>query len=175
MGGDETDKFLRSLAVSMEAVSQQAGPISTHSFTVLCDRMMPVFSHLGSVFHFAKTEMDSKTSSLKAVEGRCPDLPQVVAADQAAGTLTKKGSPARNLHRLMNTIMFIKVLFEKLLEGSGVSLKDAASAAYEAALAPIHNFMVKTAIRTGMPVTDGAASACSSGLACLPPSCSPSI
>lgn len=72
--------------------------------------------------------------------------------------LQVKNSATRNLHRLAAAILFVKVLFEKLLqtataagaahtEGSAaaaaVTLREAACAAYEEALAPIHTTIVR--------------------------------
>lgn len=51
---------------------------------------------------------------------------------QAAGRVTVKDSCARNLHRLLCVVTFMRVLLEKLAESESVSIKDAASAAYEA-------------------------------------------
>jgi hypothetical protein len=78
-----------------------------------------------------------------------------------------KNSATRNLHRLAAAILFVKLLFHKLLQhkeaaaeqqqqqqqqGAAaaaavvVTLREAASAAYEEALAPIHTVIVKVGV-----------------------------
>jgi len=72
-----------------------------------------------------------------------------------------KTAPLGTLHRLAAAILFIKLLFERLLsaraaaeaavaagkaaahEAGGITLREAASYAYEASLAPIHTAIVK--------------------------------
>lgn len=63
-----------------------------------------------------------------------------------------KNSATRNLHRLASAIRFIQLLFERLVsnkqsEEAGaaaeVTLREAASSAYEEALAPIHTMIVR--------------------------------
>lgn len=149
MTGSET-KLLDGLASQAKAVSAQKDSIPTESFTTLIDHMLPLFNFLGTALSFAKSEMNEKLTSLKEAQATKKLLAEIVAADKEAGTITKKGSTGRNLHRLMTSLLFVKILLEKLLENTSTSLKDAASAAYEASLAPIHTFVVKTAIRTGM-------------------------
>lgn len=83
-------------------------------------------------------------------------------------TAQVKNSGTRNLHRLAAAILFVKLLFEKLVSQAAaaaagadsgadadaaaaqapalqhqVSLREAASHAYEAALAPLHTSIVK--------------------------------
>jgi hypothetical protein len=74
--------------------------------------------------------------------------------------LQVKNSSTRNLHRLASAIRFIQLLFERLVSGSkpaaagqeaaaagvagnSVTLREAASSAYEEALAPIHTTIVR--------------------------------
>jgi hypothetical protein len=55
----------------------------------------------------------------------CPTLSSIVAKAKAEGNITVKNSPGRNLHRLLNTIMFISAIFKGLRVGK--TLKDAVS------------------------------------------------
>ena len=64
------------------------------------------------------------------------------------GSDTKKNSPARNLHRLLNNLNFISAIFENLAKGQ--TLKDAVSDAYDRTLAHIHAWVVRAGIKTGM-------------------------
>lgn len=65
-----------------------------------------------------------------------------------------KNSTTRNLHRLASAIRFIQLLFERLVSASKqggdsaaaaatLTLREAASSAYEEALAPIHTTIVR--------------------------------
>jgi len=41
------------------------------------------------------------------------------------GTITKKNSPARNVHRLLNTLNFIAAIFENLAKGMALKVGGA--------------------------------------------------
>lgn len=56
---------------------------------------------------------------------------QVVEEDRRAGRATVKDSCARNLHRLLCVITFMRVLLENLARSTSVTTYDAASAAYQ--------------------------------------------
>lgn len=146
----EGERFLPALTIAAKMVAEQGANIETKAFTTLCDKLLTVFDYLGSVFYFAKSELQGKTDSLKAVEAQRPTLEAIVAADKAAGQVTVKNSCARNLHRLMSAFCFVSVLFEKLVDNPGVPVSEATSAAYDCTLAEIHTMIVRTAIRAGM-------------------------
>lgn len=68
--------------------------------------------------------------------------------------LQVKNSTTRNLHRLASAIRFIQLLFERLVSkgkpaqgdssaADTITLREAASSAYEEALAPIHTVIVR--------------------------------
>jgi hypothetical protein len=68
-----------------------------------------------------------------------------------------KNSTTRNLHRLTSAIRFIQLLFERLVSASkqegdsadaaaALTLREAASSAYEEALAPIHTTIVRVCL-----------------------------
>jgi len=59
-----------------------------------------------------------------------------------------KNSPARNLHRLLNTLAFISAIFKGLKAGK--TLKDAVSDAYDTTLGMLHTWVVRTGIKAGM-------------------------
>lgn len=63
-------------------------------------------------------------------------------------TITIKNSPARNLHRLLNTLAFISSIFKGLKAGK--SLKDAVTGAYDDTLGKLHAWVVRTGIKAGM-------------------------
>ena len=52
-----------------------------------------------------------------------------------SGTLTTKNSPARNLHRLVSAVDFIKVLLQNLSEEPPVTLHTACADAYNKCVA----------------------------------------
>lgn len=150
---------LVALAVSLRQTSKSAPDISTQDFASCCEQMLPFFDHLGPVFHVARSEFQGKLETLKHQAGSKPLLKDVVAADKAAKVATVKNSATRNLHRLASAIRFIQLLFERLVsskqsEEAGaaaeVTLREAASSAYEEALAPIHTMIVRGVVRAGM-------------------------
>lgn len=67
-----------------------------------------------------------------------------------AGTVTVKNSCSRNLHRLLSSISFISSLLHNLGSSSSCTLHTAASNAYNGSMAQIHNFFVRTAVKTSM-------------------------
>lgn len=87
---------------------------------------------------------------------RCT-TPPADATCCCAGLLQIKNSTTRNLHRLTSAIRFIQLLFERLVSSSKsaaeadqaapaaatITLREAASSAYEEALAPIHTTIVR--------------------------------
>lgn len=49
------------------------------------------------------------------------------------GTITKKNSPARNVHRLLNTLNFIAAIFENLAKGMPLKVGSGGASALAAA------------------------------------------
>jgi hypothetical protein len=87
--------------------------------------------------------------------------PQADAACCYTDLFQVKNSTTRNLHRLTSAIRFIQLLFERLVNASKsveeagqaaaaaapITLREAASSAYEEALAPIHTTIVRVSRR----------------------------
>lgn len=92
--------------------------------------------------------MPSQRETIAKVAPACPHLRDVVDLSKKQGNITVKNSPGRNLHRLMNTLAFIGAIFKGLL--SGMTLKDSVSTAYDQTLGQLHNWVVRTGIKTGM-------------------------
>ena len=67
-----------------------------------------------------------------------------------AGTVTVKNSCSRNLHRLLSSISFISQLLQNLAADNACTLHSAAANAYGNTMAPVHNFFVRTAVKTSM-------------------------
>lgn len=63
--------------------------------------------------------------SVAGVSDEFATLNDLVAAGVADKTITVKNSPARNVHRLLNTIAFIREIFKGLYDGAG--LKESVS------------------------------------------------
>ncbi len=51
-------------------------------------------------------------------------------ADKAAGRATVKDSCARNLHRLINVVKFLRLILEQLASSGTVTVREATSKAY---------------------------------------------
>jgi hypothetical protein len=146
------ERFLPAIAAALADVQSEGENISTLSMVKLFEKILMVFDHLGPVLHFAKQDMYSKCESLKQAAANHATLKQLVEADKAAGVVTKKNSCGRNLHRLNAVLCFMRLLLSKLLEDVNISIKDAASFAYDQALSPIHPYVVRTAVWAGMYV-----------------------
>lgn len=122
--------------------------IDTAAFAAAMQQVLPIFEKIGTVFLFARHEFATKIETIVQVAGARPTLDQIVTAGKQDGTITKKNSPARNVHRLLNTLNFIAAIFENL--SKGCPLRDAVSEAYDRTLANIHAWVVRTGIKTGM-------------------------
>ncbi|MEW5298321.1 MAG: hypothetical protein WDW38_000943 [Sanguina aurantia] len=94
--------------------------------------------------------MEGKNASLKRAAPLFPTLAAIVAHDRAGGKLTVKNSCARNLHRLMHVITFLRIILEQLTASPLLSLREAVTNAYELSLSPIHTYVVRTAVWAGM-------------------------
>ncbi|CAK0783144.1 hypothetical protein CVIRNUC_006340 [Coccomyxa viridis] len=146
-GSDET--FLQKLTRAFATLEAQSS-VSTRDFTDAIETMFPVFDHLGTVFHFAKGEMNTKKDSLQKVQHQLPTLDAVVAADKKSNTVTKKNSGSRNLHRLLTAVLFVSGLLQNMAKNSATTLRQAASEAYDATLAPVHTYFVRTAVKASL-------------------------
>ncbi|GLI59613.1 hypothetical protein VaNZ11_001545 [Volvox africanus] len=143
-------RYLEGLAESLRNVHQQGDTIFSADFACLCEHILEAFDHLGTIMYFAKLEMGGKVESIKRVSGQLTTLREVVAADIEANRATHKGSCARNLHRLMLVITFVRLMLSNLLENPSMQLKDALWNAYQGSLGPIHTYMVRTAVWAGL-------------------------
>ncbi|EFJ48912.1 hypothetical protein VOLCADRAFT_90666 [Volvox carteri f. nagariensis] len=143
-------RYLEGLAASLRIVHGQGDAIASADFASLCEHILGAFDHLGAIMYFAKLEMGGKVDSIKRVSGQLTTLREVVEADISANRATLKGSCARNLHRLMLVITFVRLMLSNLMENPGMQLKDALWNAYQGSLSPIHTYMVRTAVWAGL-------------------------
>lgn len=134
------------LAEAMTAVRAQGPDIVTQDFTVLCDHILCSFDHLGSFMYLAKAEMADKNETLKRSASTLGTLRAIVEADRRSGKAMVKNSCARNLHRLMLVISFVKQMLQAMLDNERMSLKDAFYKAYLGSLSTIHTYMLQTAV-----------------------------
>lgn len=143
---------LNSLAVSLKrtASEKQHKALTTEDFCDSAAAILPFFDHLGPVFSVARSEFHGKLGTLREACSRHATLHDLVQQDIAAGRATVKNSCTRNLHRLLSAILFVKILFEQLMESPSAALRDAAGRAYEAALAPFHSAIVRGVVRAGL-------------------------
>lgn len=102
------------------------------------------------MFAVARSEFVAKLRALQQAAPPGARLADIVAADRAAGRAATKGSATRCLHRLLAAISFVKILLARLVAAPGAPLRDAASEAYEAALAPLHTMLIRSCVRAGM-------------------------
>lgn len=146
---DSRRTFLSQLTEAFERIKEEDA-VSTRDFAAACERILPIFDHLGTVFAFAKTELAEKKESLVRIQDRLVTLNSVVDADAKAGTLTTKNSCARNLFRLLAGISFISKLLQNMANDRQKTLRQAAGEAYDATLSNMHGYMVRMAIKTSM-------------------------
>ncbi|KAL4433930.1 hypothetical protein ABPG75_000371 [Micractinium tetrahymenae] len=148
MTGASPDHWLPTMTQAFMALDSSTHAINTAEFATAMEKVLPIFEKIGTVFLFARHEMHTKIDTIKAVQAQMASLDQVVAAGKQDGTITQKNSPARNVHRLLNTLNFIAAIFQNLAKG--MALKDAVSDAYDRTLAQIHAWVVRAGIKTGM-------------------------
>lgn len=141
--------LLRDLTAAFELLGQQ-DPILTRDFCHTCHLLEPFFDHLGTIFHFAKSELIHKRETVVAVQDDCATLPEVFAAEKKNGTHLKKHSPARNLHRLAITLEFMLHVFDKVCHDESMVFRSAVQQAYDVTLANIHVWAVRTAVKAGL-------------------------
>mmetsp|Transcript_11756 Transcript_11756/g.35265 ORF Transcript_11756/g.35265 Transcript_11756/m.35265 type:complete len:215 (-) Transcript_11756:489-1133(-) len=141
--------FLPRLTESF-ATLQQSPTIQTEGFCQAMALILPVFDQLGVFFQFAKTEMSGKVESLRQVTESQPTLDAVVQKCVQEKSVTTKGSTARNLHRLVSAVDFIKILMANLAKDPKMTLHNACYDAYNRTMANIHTFVVRTAVKAGM-------------------------
>lgn len=113
-------------------------------------RILPIFDELGVFFQFAQREMAAKVESLRQSKDTQPNLRNVVDTCVKDKTVTTKNSPARNLHRLISAVDFIKFLMQNLAKDAKMTLHNACYDAYNRTMANIHTFVVRTAVKAGM-------------------------
>ncbi|CAL8471934.1 g11476 [Coccomyxa elongata] len=149
MGQNTQEKFLERLTRAFLSLDAEKH-VNTKEFNAAVEAILPVFDHLGTVFSFAKGEMNTKRESLVKIQDNLPTLTEVVEQDKKTNTVTKKNSCARNLHRLLSAVSFVANLLQNLAKDSSVTLHQAASDAYDATLAPVHTYFVRMAVKTSM-------------------------
>ncbi|GAQ85540.1 Sphingosine Transfer Protein ACD11 homolog [Klebsormidium nitens] len=176
MSGPGEGKVLPELGLAFKGVAdliKQNAEVPTAAFAAACDKINPIFGHLGMAFKFARDDFVTKVEDLKECAKDLPTLEDILDADIKAGTVREPGSHTRNLLRVTRGINMIRLLFEHLLSSDGVSLKEAASKAsferdfsspqnygvslkeaaskaYEQALAPHHSWAIRQAVRASL-------------------------
>jgi hypothetical protein len=83
----------------------------------------------GPAFAFASVDYVRKLDSLReacASRPECCTLDAIIAADEAAGTLSTQGSLSRNAWRVLNALRFCRELFQGVLprEGGDADAED---------------------------------------------------
>ncbi|KAK9836698.1 hypothetical protein WJX74_006361 [Apatococcus lobatus] len=127
-----------------------SGKVSTQQFVDAIAKTFPFFDHLGTVFHFAKNEMEQKRETLVSAISTCPTLDDVVAKDKKDKTTTVKNSCTRNLHRLLYAVSFISELLSQLTKSANANMQTAAFEAYGQTLSNIHPFLVRMGVKASI-------------------------
>lgn len=146
--GQQQELWLPRMAKAFIALEGTSQSIDTAAFATAMQEVLPIFEKIGTVFLFARHEFATKIETIQTVSGQLNTLDSIVAAGKADGSLTRKNSPARNVHRLLNTLNFIAAIFHNL--SAGMPLKDAVSEGYDRTLAQLHAWVVRAGIKTGM-------------------------
>lgn len=129
---------------------ETSGKVSTQQFVDAIAKTFPFFDHLGTVFHFAKNEMEQKRETLVSSIPTCPTLDDVVAKDKKDKTATVKNSCTRNLHRLLYAVSFISELLSQLTKSANANMQTAAFEAYGQTLSNIHPFLVRMGVKASI-------------------------
>ncbi|KAM0047650.1 putative glycolipid transfer protein [Helianthus debilis subsp. tardiflorus] len=119
-------------------------------FCEACSLVSVLFGCLGIAFKFAEMEYTAKLKDLLEASKSFDTLSSVVDYDLKNKTVKSPGSHTRNLRRVRQGLDLIKELFQNFLSPENLSLKTAATTAYQQTCAPYHTWAVRTAASAGM-------------------------
>lgn len=143
-----------SLVEAFETLHQQARVgvqvVGTAELAAACEKLFPLFDHLGPVFAFAAEDFKHKTRDIAQASVEFPTVDCIVRYGVETGTLRTKNGRPRNLQGLKNGCRFVHVLFCKMIDGPDLKLSRAALEAYRIALEPYHILPVKLAVKAGI-------------------------
>jgi len=127
--------------------------LSLKTYTAALDYIPAVFEHLGSVFSFAKKDLDEKISLL---QGRASEsdltLKGAIHADFENDKAYAGCSNSRTLHRVTNAVKFVHLLLKDMLreESKKEHLRVSAKRAYQGSIEYYLAWPVKRAIALGL-------------------------
>ncbi|KAK9051103.1 hypothetical protein SSX86_027729 [Deinandra increscens subsp. villosa] len=119
-------------------------------FCEACSLVSVLFGCLGMAFKFAEMEYTAKLRDLLEASKNFDTLSSVVDYDLKNKTVKSPGSHTRNLRRVRQGLDLIKELFQNFLSPENLTLKTAATTAYQQVCAPYHTWAVRTAASAGM-------------------------
>ncbi|KAK1425654.1 hypothetical protein QVD17_21009 [Tagetes erecta] len=119
-------------------------------FCEACSLVSVLFGCLGMAFKFAEMEYTAKLRDLLEASKSFDTLSSVVEFDLKNKTVKSPGSHTRNLRRVRQGLDLIKELFQNFLSPENLTLKTAATTAYQQVCAPYHTWAVRTAASAGM-------------------------
>ncbi|KAL8268889.1 hypothetical protein R6Q59_002687 [Mikania micrantha] len=150
---------LSSIAQAFEEISDLVKSGNDHvvvvdlhlkSFCEACSLVSVLFGCLGMAFKFAEMEYTAKLRDLLEASKNFDTLSSVVDFDLKNKTVKSPGSHTRNLRRVRQGLDLIRELFKNFLSPENLSLKTAATTAYQQVCAPYHTWAVRTAASAGM-------------------------
>ena len=149
-----------------DACAAAAHDVPVLPFLTACEEIKKVVASLGTILGFASTEITEKVAGMlqrlkelrrrAAAEAGVRETLQWLIADEVA----RKGAAERNdrghvsasrsLYRLMWVLDFISALLSELVDLPAESLREAATHAYEATLAPHHSWVMKKTVSAAL-------------------------
>ncbi|KAI3744320.1 hypothetical protein L1987_57399 [Smallanthus sonchifolius] len=150
---------LSSIAQAFEEISdlikkgndnEVAVDLQLKPFCEACSLVSVLFGCLGMAFKFAEMEYTAKLRDLLEASKNFDTLSSIVDFDLKNKTVKSPGSHTRNLRRVRQGLDLIKELFQNFLSPENLSLKTAATTAYQQVCAPYHTWAVRTAASAGM-------------------------
>ena len=158
----EEEKWLPSAAAAFGALNRElaeSGSIDLAAYVEALKLIPTMFDYLGSVFGFAKKDLDEKIKHLLGYcesrkEGSPVTVKGSIVADFDAGVHLAGRNPdaiARPLHRVSNSLKFLNLLLQDLLrEGNDDHLRVSAQKAFKGSIEYYLAWPVKKAVAAGL-------------------------
>lgn len=151
-----TDRPLHAIASSFSALlaehERSGEELPTGPFAEACDHISVLFTFLGMAFSFGGRDYIEKVKDLREAAQNFPRLSTLVEGDIINCTVRRPNSHTRNLLRVKRGLECMQLIFEHLLQADPqtVSLREAATGAYNTVFGPYHSWTIRKAVGAGM-------------------------
>lgn len=126
---------------ALRALHATADALPCDAFVAVAKAVLHVIDELGAAFSPARADVAGNVARLEAACAGDADVYEAVRREKAAGGAAASDSLAKGLLWLKRMLEFVAALLANMARDPSVELAAAASAAYEARLAPFHGFL----------------------------------